>query len=201
MVFLHRGQQGPIFWSENYIYPPPPFWKLYFSLCRDTSFFNFHSGLFALILILQLFYPFTFPFLIFFPLYSLFLPLSSFFLPLSSFFLPLSSFFFYIFPLFLFTFSYFFPQMTSADISPGGGYFPIYRPPPPHRIFLASNGSLLCLMYSEKQKMISYGNVFTTITTSRLSSGPGPGIHTPHRAHPTRNSPSPRAQNSCQVET
>jgi hypothetical protein len=61
---------------------------------------------------LQLFYPFTSPFLIFFPL--------------SSFFFPFSSFFFYIFTLFLLAFSYFSPQMTSADIFPppqGGGVF------------------------------------------------------------------------------
>ncbi len=60
--------------------------------------------------ILHLFYPFISPF----PSPFLFL------FPLSSFFFPLSSFFFCFLLFFLFSFSYFFPQMTLADISPRG---------------------------------------------------------------------------------
>jgi hypothetical protein len=113
MNFSSTIQQGSIFRSENDIYSPPPSENFIFS----PSFFDSHRGLFALILP---YFAFIFPFFFLF---------SNFF-PLSSFFFPLSSLFFHIFRLFLLVFSYFFPQMTSADISPppGGGYFPLYRP-------------------------------------------------------------------------
>ncbi len=94
--------QGSIFRSENDIYSPPPSENYIFPPLATRRFST----------TIVAFYPFTSPFLIFFPLFS--------------FFFPLSSFFFYFFPLFLFAFSYFFPQMTSADIfsSPrGGGVF------------------------------------------------------------------------------
>jgi hypothetical protein len=84
--------QGSVFRSENDIYPPPPpSENVIFPPYRDTSFFDSHSGLFALTHPYFAFIlPFTSPYLIFF---------------------PLSSFF-------LFAFSYFFTQMTSADIPP-----------------------------------------------------------------------------------
>ncbi len=94
------------------------FWKWYFSPSHDTSFYDSHRGLFALIL----------------PYFAIIL---SFYLPFSNFHSP---FFLFLFPFFLFllhfpffppfAFSYFFPQVTSADISPpqGGRYFLIYRP-------------------------------------------------------------------------
>jgi hypothetical protein len=103
-------EQGSIFRSEKYIYSPPPSENDIFSPSRDTLFFDTHRGLFALIL----------PYFAF--ILSFYFPFSHF---LSPFFL-----FLLLFPLFLFAFSYFFPQMTLADIfSPpgGGGYFPIYR--------------------------------------------------------------------------
>jgi hypothetical protein len=67
-------------------------------------FFDSHRGLFILI----------------FPYFAFILP---FFTSPFLIFFSLSSFFFYIFLLFLFPCSYFFPQMTSADIfsSPQGG--------------------------------------------------------------------------------
>ncbi len=118
---FQQTQQGSIFWSENDIYSPPPLLKMIFfpplATCHfSTPIVAFFPKIFP---ILHLFYPFTSPFLIFFPPYS--------------FFFSLSSFFFYIFPLFLFIFSYFFPQMTSADIFPppqgGGGVFSIIQTP------------------------------------------------------------------------
>jgi hypothetical protein len=110
-----KREQGSIFRSENDIYStPPPSKNEIFSPSRDMSFLTptvaFLPSIFP---ILHLFYHFSSPFLIFFPF--------------SSFFFPLSSFCFYIFCLFLLTFSYFFPQMTSADIlppPPPGGYVP-----------------------------------------------------------------------------
>ncbi len=125
-----KERQGSIFWTQNYIYSPPPSKNDIFFPSRGTPFFDCHHDLFALIFpLLLLFYPFTSPFLIFFPLSLFFFPLSfhflpfsflflSFFFPLSSFFFPLSPFFFYIFPLFIFSFSYFSPQITTADIPP-----------------------------------------------------------------------------------
>ncbi len=60
---------------------------------------------------------------------SLFCIILPFYLPFSHFLSPFFRFLKYIFPLFLFAFSYFFPQMTLADIPPPqGGYFSIYRP-------------------------------------------------------------------------
>ncbi len=108
-------QQGSIFRSENDTYLfPPPFWKWYFSPSRDSYFFKTPIVAFLPLFlpILQLFYPFTFPFLIFFP-----------FLPFSFSFLPYS---FTFSPFFPSPFHIFFPQMTSADILPppkGGGIF------------------------------------------------------------------------------
>ncbi len=94
------------------IYIPPPPWKWYFSPSCDTSFFDSHHGLSALILPNFAFIlPFYFPF-------SHFLSLSCFFFPLSSCFFSLSSFFFYIFPLFLFPFSYF-PKWHRLIFPPG----------------------------------------------------------------------------------
>ncbi len=121
-LFAAKGQpcSGSIFRSENDIYSPPPSENDIYSPSRDTSFFDSHRGLFALILP---YFAFILPCFFFI---LIFFPLSSLNFPLSSFFFPLSSFFFNIFPLFLFPFSYFFPQMTSADISPprgGGGVF------------------------------------------------------------------------------
>jgi hypothetical protein len=101
---------------KQYLFPPPPSENEIFSPSRDMSFFDFHHGLFALILPnFASILPFYFPFSHF---------LSPFFL-----FFSLSSFFIYIFLLFLFTFSYFFPQMTSADIPPPrGGIFQYIDP-------------------------------------------------------------------------
>ncbi len=103
--------QGSIFRSENDIYSPPPkkINKLYFSPSCHTSFYDSNRGLLALILpYFAIILPFYFPFSHF---------LSPFpFLPFS---FTLSSFF-------LFAFSYFFSQVTSADIPP---------PPPGGRVF------------------------------------------------------------------
>ncbi len=66
-----------------------------------------------------------------FPFLQLFYPFTSLFLFSFTFSHFLSPFFLFLlhFPPFLFASSYFFPQMTSADISPPGGeYFPIYWP-------------------------------------------------------------------------
>ncbi len=83
--------------SENHIFPT------FVTRCLSTPIVLFLPEFFP---ILHLFYPFTSPFLFFFPL--------------SSFLFPLLLFF-YI-PPFLLHFSFFFPQMTSADCSsPGGG--------------------------------------------------------------------------------
>jgi hypothetical protein len=104
--------------QKQYLFPPPPSENDIFPPLATHRFLTpIVAFLPYFFLFLQLFYPFTSPFLIFFTLSS--------FSPLSSFFFPLSSFFLYIFPLFLFTFSYFFPQMTSADIFsfPQGGIF------------------------------------------------------------------------------
>jgi hypothetical protein len=108
-----------LYFGPKMIFIFPPLLKMIFCSPLATRFFYSHRGLFALILpYFASILPFYFPF--------------SHIFPHSSFFFPSSSFFFYIFPLFLFAFSYFFPQMTSADISPpspqGGEYFPIYRP-------------------------------------------------------------------------
>ncbi len=102
-----KNCQGSMFWSENDIYSPsPPFWKWYFFPPLATPIVAFLPQFCP---ILHLFYPFTSPFLIFFPL--------------SSFFFPLSSFFFHVFRLFFLVFSHFPPKMTSTDIPPppGGG--------------------------------------------------------------------------------
>jgi hypothetical protein len=112
-ILFHPGDY--IADRKQYLFPPPPE-NYNFSPSCVTSFFDSHRGVFALILP---YFAFILPF--YFPV-SHFLPLSSFFFSLSSFFL---------FPLFLFNFSYFFPQMTLADIFPspgGGGYFPMYSP-------------------------------------------------------------------------
>ncbi len=98
------------FGPKTIFIPPPPFWKWYFSPSRDTSFFDSHHGLLALIL----------------PNFASVLP---FYFPFSHF---LSHFFLFLFPFFLFRlhfppfslhFFIFFPQMTSANIPPppGGG--------------------------------------------------------------------------------
>ncbi len=94
---------------------PPPFMKIIFFPLPRMLFFDSHRGLLAVIFpYLLLFYLFTSLFLIFFPH--------------SSFFFSLFLFF-HIFPLFLFAFSYFFPQMSSADISPPqGGIFQYIYP-------------------------------------------------------------------------
>jgi hypothetical protein len=95
---------------------PPPSENYIFSPSCDTSFYESHRGLFALILpYFAIILPFYFPFSHF---------LSSFFLFLSPFFLFLLHF-----PLFSLRLLYFFPQMTSADISPrGGGIFQYIDP-------------------------------------------------------------------------
>ncbi len=100
--------RGLYFGPKTIFIPPPPSENYISSPSRNTSFFDSHRGLFALIL-----------------------PYFAFILP---FYFPFSNF---LFPFFLFLQHFppfslgLFPQMTSADIFPplgGGGYFPIYRP-------------------------------------------------------------------------
>ncbi len=107
--------RGLYFRPKMIFIPPPLSGNDIFFPSRDTSFFDSHCGVFALIL----------------PYFAIILP---FYFPFSHFLSPFllfpSPFFIFLlhFPLFLFTFSYFFPQMTSADIFPpprGGRYFPI----------------------------------------------------------------------------
>ncbi len=92
--------------------PPPPSKNNSYTPSHGMSFFQILSCPICLYFSLLYIY-FTF-----------LLPILSF----SFLLLPFS----FLFPLFLFRFSYFFPQMTSADIplSGGQGYIPIYRPLP-----------------------------------------------------------------------
>ncbi len=113
-------EQGSIFRSKNYIYPPPTSENDIFSPSRGTSFFDSHRGLFALIL------PY---FTIILPVYC---PFSHF---LSPFFLFLSPFFFFLlnFPPFSHNFFIFFPLndlgwYLSPPQGGGGGIFQYIGP-------------------------------------------------------------------------
>ncbi len=143
--------------SKRYLFSPQPFQKWYFSPSPDTSFFDSYSVLPSFFPILHLFYTFTvlrnFPFSLYLPLSSFFLPFScpflALFLPFSCPLLPLSfpfiPFFLCNFPHFSLPLFVFFPQMTSADISPTWGRWnfqyihrPLFRGLP-YSIILASN--------------------------------------------------------------
>ncbi len=112
---LYRG----LYFGPKTIFIPLPFWKWYFSPSRDTSFFDSHRGLFALILP---YFAFILPFYFSFSHF-----LSPFLLFLSSFFL-----FLLYFPPFSLRLFIFFPpndlDWYFSPSPPGGGYFPIYRP-------------------------------------------------------------------------
>jgi hypothetical protein len=78
------------------------------------SFFDSHHGLFVLIL----------PYFAF--ILSFYFPFSHFLSPFFPFLSPFFPFLLHFPPFFFLAFSYFFPQITSADIPPrgGGGNFP-----------------------------------------------------------------------------
>ncbi len=110
--------RGLYFGPKTIFIPPPPSENDIFSPSHKTLFFDSHCGLFALILpyfafILPCFFPFSHflsPFLIFLsPFFLFLLHFPPFSLPLFIFFPP-NDIGWYLFP------------------SPGGAYFPIYRP-------------------------------------------------------------------------
>jgi hypothetical protein len=105
---------------KNNIYSPPLLKMIFFPPLATCHFSTPTVGLFSLILP---YFAFTLTF---------YFPFSHFLSPFLLFLFPFFLFLFHFPPLFPFTFSYFFPQMTSADIflppKGGGGYFPIYRP-------------------------------------------------------------------------
>ncbi len=107
------------YFGPKMIFIPPPFKKFYFSSSRDTSCLFYYRVLFALIIP---YLAFVLTFYFSFPLFFFFL--STF---LSPFYLSAPFFLFlWQLPPFSLPLSYFFPQITSADIFLG--YFPIYRP-------------------------------------------------------------------------
>ncbi len=103
-----------LYFGPKTIFIPPPFWKWYFFPLSRHVVFRLPS------------WPFCLNSSLFCNYFTLLLPLFSFSFP----FLPFLSLFYLLllhFPSFFSSpFSYFFPQMTSADISRGGEYFPIY---------------------------------------------------------------------------
>ncbi len=114
---------------------PPPFWKLYFSPSRDTSFFYFHRGLFALIL-----------------------PYSSFIL---SFYLPFYNF---LSPFFLFfTFSPFFSspflwRLSWLLLGQGFGQYPAWK----HAIitFLSNTNLIFSRCFKNIQSRHDIGDIY-----------------------------------------
>ncbi len=104
--------QGSIFWSENDIYPPPLFWKLYSYPLLGHIIFWLLSWLFCLNSSLFCIY------------FTLLLP------PPSHFLSPFLFFLLHFSPFSLCLFIFFPPYDIGWYFSPlgGGGYFPIYRP-------------------------------------------------------------------------
>ncbi len=113
---IDKGARG-LYFGLKTKFIPPSFLKWYFfPLSRHVVFplpswpFFLNSSLFCIY-------------------FTLLLPLFSFPFPFLLFSFPFLPFSFTFSPFFLFTFSYFFPQMTPADIPPPRGrYFPIYGP-------------------------------------------------------------------------
>jgi hypothetical protein len=117
VLFLYRG----LYFGPKTIFIPPPFWKWYFFPLSRHVVFRHPFLPFCLFALILPYFAFIWPF---------YFPFSHFLFPFS-FFFPLSSFSFTLSPFLFFAFSFFFPQMTSADIPPLGGdisWFPPYRP-------------------------------------------------------------------------
>ncbi len=118
VLFNVNPNPGGLYFGPKTIFPPPLLKMIFFPPLTIRRFTTpivvFLPSFFP---ILHLFYSFTSPFLIFFPL---------------SFFCPFSSFFFYIFPFFSSPFHIFSPKWHRLIFYPppggGRGYFPTYRP-------------------------------------------------------------------------